>query len=305
MTALTAWLLGRGSVMNTVNQAIVVLLLLSMMACMFLSAVIYLYYPGFTNLIVLLAFNMVSMSVFLIPALLTIFFGDRKLDDLLRGSAVKLRTLVVGAAIAFIFISEVFMGWTLSAVSGALQPAGDPGAVYLALIGSSSSYWFIFTMAAEMGITIVTMRRKFLSGMLWIVGVQPLMMFFSPTAIGNQGWATLSFLANVVIMAGVFAYILRYVRRDRELSAATMGYLVCLMLAYTLMMTGLLIWFVDGDALLFVLSIYFEMTVYLYVILDGKSLGTHRLSVDSGALPEPSARHAGKKALGPGDPEPN
>ena len=294
MTALTAWLLGRGSVMNTVNQAIVLLFLLSMMGVMFLSAIIYMYYPGFTTLVILLAFNMVTMSVFLIPALLTIFFGDRKLSDLLRGSPVNLRTLVVGAAIAFIFIAEVFMGWTLSAVSGTLQPAADPKAVYLALIASSSSYWFIFTMAAEMALTIVTMRRKFLGGMLWVVGVQPLMMFFSPTAIDNQAWAWLSFLANAAIMVVVFAYILRYVLRDRRLSAVTMGYLACLVLAYTMMMTGLLVWFIDGDALVFVLSIYFEMTVYLYVILDGKSLGTHREPGEGGALlPAPTGRGGG------------
>lgn len=285
MAVLTAWVLRRGSDAKTANQAIILLLVLSMMGCMFLSAVIYLYYPGFTNLLILVAFNMVTMSVFLIPALLTIFFGDRKLDDLIRGSPIKLRTMVVWAAIAFVFMAEVFMGWTLSAVSGGLQPAGDPGAVYLALVGSSSSYWFIFTMAAEMALTFVTMRGKFLNGMLWIVAVQPLMMFFSPTAIDNQGWATVSFLANAVIMAAVFAFILHLLRRNRSFSKGTVSYLLCLILAYTLMMTGLLIWFVDGDALVFVVSIYFEMTVYMYVILDGRTLGAHRPPGEASALP--------------------
>ncbi len=276
MAGITAWVLRRGSDVRTANQAIVLLLVLSMMGSMFLSAVIYLYHPGFTNLIILVAFNMVTMSVFLVPALLTIINGDRKLEDLFRGSPVKLRTAVVWAAIAFVFAAEVFMGWTLSAVAGALQPAGNPAEVYLAVISSSSSYWFVFTMAAEMALTFATMRKRFLSGTLWVVGVQPLMMFFSPTAIDSHAWAELSFIANAVIMATVFAFILILLRRNRSLSRATMAYLLCLILAYTLMMAGLLIWFADGDAAVFVVSLYFEMAVYMYVILDGKSLGIHR-----------------------------
>jgi hypothetical protein len=274
MAALTAWLLRRASATRTVNQAAILLLLLSTMGFMFLSVVLYLYYPGFTTLVILLALNMVTMSVFLVPALLTTFFGDRNLDDLLRGSAVRPHTLVMGAAIAFVFMSEVFMGWALSIISGALQPVGGLPAVYLAFVGSSSSYWFIFTMAAEMALTFVTMRRMFLNGMSWIVGAQPVMMFFSPTAIGNQGWAGFSFLANTTIMVAVFVYALHYLHRNRGLSSVTLGYLLCLMLAYTMMMAGLLVWFVNGDALVFVLSLVFEMTVYMYVIIDGRQLGT-------------------------------
>jgi hypothetical protein len=123
------------------------------------------------------------------------------------------------------------------------------------------------------------------------------MMFFSPTAIDNQGWATVSFLANAVIMAAVFAFILHLLHRDRSFSKATVSYLLCLILAYTLMMMGLLIWFVDGDALVFVVSIYFEMTVYMYVILDGRTLGAHRPPGEAGALPSSTPVTRGMETL--------
>lgn len=262
--------------MRTINQASILLLLLSMMAIMFLSAVLYLYYPGFTTLIILLAFNMVTMSVFLIPALLTTFFGDRQLDDLRRFSSIRPRTLIVGSAIAFVIMSEVFMGWTFAIVSGALPAVGGPRAVYWAFVDSSSSYWFVFTMSAEMALTFVTLRKKFPGRMSWIVGAQPIMMFLSPTAIDNRGWVDISFLASSIIMVGVFVYTLHYVYRDRGLSAATIGFLACLFSAYALMMTGLLVWFAVKDAIVFVLSTFFLMAVYFYVVLEEKQLGSHR-----------------------------
>jgi len=276
MAAFTAWLLKRGSTMRTLNQASILLLLLSMMAIMFLSAVLYLYYPGFTTLIILLAFNMVTMSVFLIPALLTTFFGDRQLGDLRRLGPIKPRALVVGSAIAFVIMSEVFMGWTFTIVSGALPAIGGSGAVYSAFVDSSSSYWFVFTMTGEMALTFVTLRKKFPGRMSWVVGAQPIMMFLSPTAIDNNGWVDISFLATSAIMIGVFAYVLYYVYRDRGLSSATIGYLACVIFAYMLMMAGLLIWFAVKDAIAFVLSTFFLMSVYFYVILEEKELGSHR-----------------------------
>jgi hypothetical protein len=276
MVVFTAWLLKKGSTMRTLNDASIILLLLSMMGVMFLSAVLYLYYPGFTTLTLLLAFNMVTMSVFLIPALLTTFFGDRQLDDLRRGSAVRPRTLIIGSAIAFVFMSEVFMGWTFTIASGTLRAVGGSRAVYVAFVSSSSSYWFVFTMAAEMALTFIIMRRRFPDGMGWIVGAQPIMMFLSPTAIDNRGWVDFSFLASSAIMVAVFVYALHYLYKDRSLSASTWGYIVCLVLAYSMMMTGLLIWFVNGDALVFVLSVLFQMTVYFYVVLEEKQLGFHR-----------------------------
>lgn len=276
MAAFTAWLLRRGSATRTLNEASILLLLLSMMGVMFLSAVLYLYYPGFTTLIILLAFNMVTMSIFLIPFLLTTFFGDRQLDDLRRGSAVRTRTLVVGFAIAFVLISEVFMGWTFAISSGSLRAVGGWSAVYSTFVSSSSSYWFVFTMAAEMAITFVMLRRRFLNEMGWIVAAQPLMMLLSPTAIDNRSWVDISFLASTAIMVAVFIYAVHYLFKDRRLSTATVVYLVCLVSAYGLMMTGLLIWFAVGDALVFVLSVFFQMTVYFYVILEEKQLGSHR-----------------------------
>ncbi|HXW95097.1 MAG TPA: hypothetical protein VEJ19_05270 [Nitrososphaerales archaeon] len=276
MAFFTAWLLKRGSVMATVNQATIILFALSSMAIMFLSAVIYLYNPVFITLILLIILNMVTMSVFLVPFALTTFFGDRRLEDIRRVGSFRLRSWIVGTAIVFLVTSEIFMGWTFAIADGSLQAVGGVHAAYSAFVSSASSYWFVFTMTAEMALTFVTLRRKFPGKMGWIVGAQPIMMFLSPTAIDSQGWVDFSFIASSAIMVVVFVYATRYLYKDHLLSTATVGYLMCLISAYTLMMAGLIVWFADQDAIVFVLSILFQMTVYFYVVLEEKRLGSHR-----------------------------
>ncbi len=274
MAVFTALLLRRGSTVSTLSDASVVLLLFSMMAVMFLSVVIYVYYPGLTVLWILAAFNMVSMSVFLVPLAVTIFFGNRDLGEYRPWRGIRARTAVAASVIVFVLTSEVFMAWAFEILSGSLRAAGGWTAVYSALVESSSSYWFVFTMAGEMALTFAAMRKRFAGGMGKIVGAQPLMMFLSPTAIESQAWADVSFLVSSAIMAGVFLYSLYYLRKTPHLTRGTTTYIACLILAYTVMMAGLLIWFAGGGALVFVASVLFQMTVYFYFILEDKQLGS-------------------------------
>jgi polyferredoxin len=274
MAVFTAWLVKRGSTMRTLNDASILLFLLTMMATMFISAVVYLYYPGFTTLIILVAFNMVSMSVFLVPVLEALFFGDRPLEEIRKGSPVSTRTFVVGSAIALVIVSELFMGWTFAIVGGAVTVAGGSQAVYSAVIGASSSYWFMFTMASEMAITLLLVRKKFPRGIGWVVAAQTAVMFLSPTAISNSGWARFSLVAGSAVMIVLFIYVFEFLYRNRGLNRGVLNYLVCLMLAYALMMAGLFVWLVDADASLFVSSVFVEMIVYFYIVLEERKLGS-------------------------------
>src|SRR5271170_3924506 len=181
MAVLTAWLLRKGSTVKTLTDAGVVLFLLAMMASMFLSAVIYQYYPSFTTLFELVALNMVSMSVGLIPILTALFRGDRPLDETRKGSPVSSRSLVFAAMIVLAMLSEAFMGWTFAIVSGAASTSSQ-GALS-SLVGSMSSYWFIFTMASEMAVTLYLVGRRFPSTFRWLVAMQTAIMVLSPTAI--------------------------------------------------------------------------------------------------------------------------
>src|SRR5208283_4416495 len=139
MAVLTAWLLKKGSTIKTLTDAGLVLFLLAMMASMFMSTVIYLYFPSFVTVFELVALNMVSMSVALIPILSALFRGDRQLDETRKGSAVSTRSIVFATTIALVILSEVFMGWTFAILAGVASTSSQ--SVLTSLVVSMSTYW--------------------------------------------------------------------------------------------------------------------------------------------------------------------
>lgn len=256
--------------MRTLNDATVVLFVLGMMATMFMSAVYYLYYPVFDSIIILLIFNTVAMGVFLLPLLASVFFGNKGLEEVTTGSRFSLRSIVSSSAVGLAIASEVFMGWTFALLAGSVQVAGTLSAAGSSVVSSSSSYWFVFTMATEMAITLLVLRKSFLKGAGGVVACQAAIMFLSPTAFGGGSWSDFALVAGSAVMALLFAYIFRLLYRSRRLEAPFLRYILRIVAAYALMMAGLALWFVDGDASLFVLAIVAEMTIYFNVVLGSK-----------------------------------
>ena len=270
MAALTAWLLKKGSEVKTLTDAGVVLFLLAMMASMFVSAVIYLYFPSFVTIFELVALNMVSMSIGLIPILTALFRGDRALEETRKGSAVSSRSVVFASVIVLALLSEVFMGWTFAIVSGVASTTS--GSVFSSLVDSVSSYWFIFTMAGEMAATLFLVGRNFPGGFRWLVAIQTAVMVLSPTAISNSSWVYWTLWANSAAMILAIIFIFEYIYKNQTLAAGALNYFVRLLGAYGLMMAGLFAWLLYGDATLFALSIVVEMTIYFTIVLDEKRL---------------------------------
>jgi polyferredoxin len=270
MAVLTAWILKKGSTVQTLTDAGLVLFLLVMMASMFVSAVVYLYFPGSVTLFELVALNMISMSVGLIPILTALFRGDSQLDETRKGSAVSSRSMVFGAFIALALLSEVFMGWTFAIVSGVASTTSQ-GAL-ASLVESMSSYWFVFTMASEMAVTLYLVGKRFPSSFRWLVALQTAIMVLSPTAFGSSPWVSAALWGNSAVMVVAIILIFEYLYKNRTVAAGALSYLVRLLGAYALMMAGIFVWLLYGDAILFVLSIVAEMVIYFSIVLDGKRL---------------------------------
>ena len=270
MAVLTAWLLKKGSMVQTLTDAGLVLFLLVMMASMFVSAVAYLYFPGFVTVLELVTLNMISMSVGLVPILTALFRGDRQLDETRRGSAVSSRSVLFAAFIALALLSEVFMGWTFAIVSGVASTASQ--GVFASLVESMSSYWFILTMASEMAVTLYLVGRRFPSSFRWLVALQTCIMVLSPTAFGNSSWVSAALWGNSAVMVVAIVLIFEYLYKNRTVAAGALSYLVRLLGAYALMMAGIFVWLLYGDAILFVLSIVAEMAIYFTIVLDEKRL---------------------------------
>ncbi len=270
MAAFTAWLLKRGSAMKTLTDAGIVLFLLAMMASMFVSAVAYLYSPSLVTIFEVVALNMISMTIGLIPLLATLIRGDRELDETRGGNSVGSRRLAVGAIIALSIVAEVFMGWTFAIVSGAASTTTQ--SAFSALVDSMSTYWFIFTMATEMAVTLYLVGRNFPRVFRYLVAIQIVIMILSPTAIADSVWSASTLWANGAMMVVAVIVVLEFLFRNRSPAAGASNYVLRLIGAYGLMMAGLFLWLIDGDILLFVLSIIAEMAIYFSIVLNDKSL---------------------------------
>lgn len=270
MAGFTAWLLKRGSTIKTVTDAGIVLFLMAMMASMFASAVIYLYIPTLLTIFELVALNMVSMSVGLIPILTALIRGDRPLDETRKGSAISTRKLVIGVIIILAILSETFMGWTFAIASGVASTTTQ--SVFSALVDSMSTYWFIFTMAGEMALTLYLVGRNFPPVFRLLVGVQAFIMVLTPTAIANSSWSYWTLIANSAVMIIAVIVIMEFLFRNRSPALGASNYVLRLIGAYVLMMAGLFLWSLDGDVLLFVVSVIAEMAIYFGIVLDEKTL---------------------------------
>jgi polyferredoxin len=270
MAVLTAWLLKRGSTMKTVTDAGIVLFLLAMMASMFVSSVVYLYDPTFVALFVLVALNMVAMSIGIIPIFMAFAKGDKQLDETRVGGRVSSRAIVIAAIVVLALISEAFMGWTFALISGAASTTTQ--SAFSALVYSMSTYWFIFTMAGEMAVTLYLVGRNFPPVFRLLVGVQIFVMLLTPTAIANSLWSYWTLWANGAVMIVAVVVMLEFLFRNRSPAAGASNYVLRLIGAYALMMAGLFLWLLDGDILLFVMSVVAEMAIYFNIVLKEKSL---------------------------------
>jgi len=256
--------------MRTLSDAGIVLLLLAMMASMFASAVVYLYYPSFATVFELVALNMVSMSVGLIPILTALIKGDRPLEETRMGSAISSKHIVIASTILLALLSEMFMGWTFALITGAASTTAQ--SVFSSLVDSMSTYWFIFTMAGEMAVTLYLVGRNFPRTFQYLVAIQIAIMVLSPTAIANSVWSVWTLWANGAVMIVAVIVVLEFLFRNRSPAVGASNYVLRLIGAYALMMAGLFLWLMDGDVLLFAISIIAEMTIYFGIVLNEKSL---------------------------------
>jgi len=270
MAVFAAWAVKKGSEIKAPREAWMVLFLLSMMAEMAISIVIYLYFPTAVSEIILL--NMFAMMVTGFAfAVLYLFDEPKTLDETISG-ILQVKSLITVSIIALVLLSEVFMAWTFALIGGTASTAGGLQGIFTAITNSSSSFWFIFMNSAEMAITLFFIRDRLPKAFRWLIRSQVVIMVLSPTAIVNSVWASLSLAAGNAIMTFLFIYIFKALYKNQTLSKGILSYLLLLMLAYALMMAGQFIWLVNGDAAIFVLSIIFEMAVYLGIVLDEKKL---------------------------------
>jgi polyferredoxin len=256
-----------------------VFFILAIMLSMPITAVIYFYNPSLDLLVLLIGFNMLWMGAAALP-----LFSEKlwnmldKEESGIEGRPVKAITPTVQSTTAIrdasisalviilVLLNEFFMGWAFLLASGS-SPLLDPVRIFSEVIGS---YWFLFSMSFEMALTTFFLRKELARNYLYLVALQSVVMFLSPTAILSSTWVSFSVYAGSIVMIVLYVYAFEYLARNRMLDGNVAGYLLRLMAAYGVMMAGLYVWELTASASLFALAIVLEMIIYLNLVFRGE-----------------------------------
>lgn len=295
IAALVKWAAGA----RTPLTAAVVLFLLVMMAAMFLGALLYFAYPGRSGLLLGLWSAAGIMAISVSPVF-WLFVRDVQ-QRVAQGP--EYRAAPLGSVGAFagwvavsVFAGEFLMGRTFQLASGESGPVG-PGALGLlaAAASSVSSDWFLFPMAAEMGLTVLLLRARVPRALAVALGLQAISMFASPTALSSPTWVIGSSVAAAVLMLVLFAYVMSVLYRGTRLPTAVLRYLALLVVVYAVMAGGLAVWAFTGSPAVFAASAVAQMALFFTTVVATDSLAPSPASgtQDQGARPDVGRATAG------------
>jgi polyferredoxin len=185
------------------------------------------------------------------------------------GLTLSRSSLTKTTIITLILVNEFLMGWVFTMASGSIAPTSSSSSSLLSTFSYIvGSYWFIFIMAIEMAFTIYVFRNELPKSLLVLLCLQAAVMFLSPTALDNGLWVSVSVFAGAGFMTVLFVFMFEYLARKNSIDKKIANYYLALLGTYALMMGGLYLWKINGDELLFAISIILEMAIYFDLILN-------------------------------------
>ena len=270
MALATAFLVRLAAHASTRVAGAVVLFLLAMMAEMFGGAAAYFLVGTPAALLDALWGTGLMMAATAVPVFLLTL---RDAASQARGAAgppgpAGLSRGYFAAVVTLVLFNEILMGWAFQLGTHAFPvvsagPSGD-----LELLGSVLvSPWFVFSMSAEMAITLVLLWDRLSPALRVLLPVQAALMALTPPALSAPSWVSGSTDLGSAVMIGLFVYAMEYVYRHRNLEPALATYLLRLLAAYAVMMVGLFAWFEFGSAELLGLGLVLEMLLYFSAVL--------------------------------------
>ena len=140
---------------------------------------------------------------------------------------------------------------------------------FLSLISNSvSSFWFVFPMALEMFLTAFMSMRKTDKAPFIFISFQSAIMFLTPTALNSSLWLSFSVFAGGGIMTILLVYLFESLYRQNFLSGGFARYVILIILTYSLMMAGVLLYQSDYVNSIVSIAIIVEMIIYINAILN-------------------------------------
>ncbi|MGA2664137.1 MAG: hypothetical protein ABSF83_04260 [Nitrososphaerales archaeon] len=282
MVAFISWVVQRSTRARTGIDNVVLILLLVMMVAMLIGpAYLYLVTLGFTIGDVAIWEIAVFMSVGMMPIGVLLFAQYWMEGDDQRKGPLPLSNLLGhvrglrATYILLLLLSELLMGWTFNLASGFISLTAGYS---VASVENEFSYsvitpWFVFTMVGEMALTIFALRRTIRRDLMTVLGLQTAIMFLTPTAFSSRSWETYALFLEAAAMVGVVGFAIARLRGRGQRDGALLTYLALFIVANAVMMTGFLLWLVTGNTLLLALSLVAETVLYFDAVLTGSGFG--------------------------------
>ena len=291
MILFLSWTITRSTkVRSGIDVAIVLLLLLMMVAMLLGPTYLYLVTLNLTLGDVAIWEIAVFMSVGMMPIGVLLFAkfwmeGDKERTTPLPLSILLGHTGSLRASyIALLVASELFMGWSFNLATGliSLSEGYALGTIGFEASYTLTTYWFVFTMVGEMGLTLLALRNTIRPTLRTLLGLQALVMLLTPTALQSPAWETYALYLEAIAMSGVVALAIVNLRRHGPQDRPFLVYLGVFIVTNAVMMGGVLWWLISGDALIVALSLVVQSVVYFDALLTGAGLGETFSSAPSG-----------------------
>lgn len=276
MAATTAGLIKWAAGARTTLRASAVVFLLLMMVAMIGGAAFYFLHPSTSSLVggLWLASGLMSASVLIV---FVGFFRDaqaraRTGPDAPSPALVHVRTFVA-AVVGLVVVNELLMGWTFQTAAGVSVGGGWSLAGFVTwFAGSVNSPWFLFTMSAEMLVTVYVLRAHLPRPAQIVLASQAVIMLLSPPALSSAAWVSVTTYASSAAMIGLFVFLMEHLYRARALPQGFSRYILRLLWVYGLMMAGLFLWLYYGNGLAFALAVVAEMALYFDAVVRPERL---------------------------------
>ena len=239
---------------------------LVMMASMTAVGIVYIINITITGLIE----GLVIGNAIMIPGIVAILWYASKHPNetnQMRNQSDRSIRLERWILVFLVLLNEFVMGWAFVLASESSEIANGS----LLVITSSTldhvlgSDWFLFTLAFEVLFSLCMLRGFFSKDFVRIGIMQTLILAFIPTAINLEFWATLCLFANFTVLI-VLSY--HYIRKKSSSGEKIGKYLGLALALESLTMLGLLIWFVNGNTLILLISAVGQAVLYFDAILE-------------------------------------
>jgi polyferredoxin len=261
-------------------QAWVTLFLLAMMAEMWVGVVLFARFPTSAGLVAALAASG-SMMAASVVAVFAALLRSRPSASPTPADEIPLQppAWYRAVAVGLVLVSEGMMAFAFALLSSSpLVPTGGSGPLG-AVAAVVVSPWFVFPMGLEMALATALLWARLSRPMRIILPLQAGIMLLTPTAVSSATWLEASIVLGSAGMIALIVYAMEHIYRHREIPTALGSYLLQILAAYALMMAGLLLWLLDGSAVVLAASVVLEMVVYFAaVLLPDRFLSSERFS---------------------------